>query len=450
MTSIRVPLSLMQEHMWWLERYAPAEGFFNESLRHRLRPEVEAASVRAALGLLVRRHESLRTTFPLSDGEPYQSIAAPTDVALAITDLSALSPVERQAELGRIHDAEVARPFDTAAGPLLRAHLVVAGEVKELVMVFDHLICDPTSAAILTGELDEICDALVSGRIPDLAPAQLDFADFAVWQRRFLDAEALEEYEEHWARTLHGLRPSYRIPLHPSACGSPTTAAVTPPGMMTFSLDGEVSGRLRTMFRTSSFVLTAAAVAALVARATGEPDTLMVTSVDGRDRAELASMVGLFGGVSLLRVDLAGDPPFETIVRRARHAVLGLLEHQHLPVWQVLEAARRRQIDVSLRAIPVALHFYHASRHRWVPGTSVVAAPPAVEGPSDPGTTAAAKPLEFRIYDDGAAWWGELLHHPQWYDESHALRIVSGLKALLAAVAEDPLLPLSALPLEAA
>ena len=453
-SGLRVPLSLMQESMWWLERYAPSPGFFNEVLRHRFSSPVDPALLTEALGVVTRRHESLRTTFPtVSADQPYQSIAPSVDIELGVSDLSSLPADERARQLVRLEVADAEAPFDIAQGPLLRAHLLQLGDgAGELFVVFDHLVSDPTSQAIFVSELDEAYAALSAGGEPALGPVGLDFADFAVWQRRWMTDERLAEHRGYWRTVLEGVSPEQRVPYSTEVrdTGPEDRSDLTqPPAMYAFNVPPAVCAALRRLPRSSGFVLCAAAVAALVARATGEPDVLLATSVDGRDRAELAGMVGLFGGMSLLRIDLGGDPPFDLVVRRARAAVLGVLEHQQLPLYPALQSVRDGGIDVPLSAIPVAVHFFHAAHHRWVPGASIVARPPERDGPVEPDLPDASKPLEFRFYDDGTALWGELLYHRDYFNGRTALQAVSDLNALLAAVSADPMLRLSQLPVAA-
>ncbi|HET7488901.1 MAG TPA: condensation domain-containing protein [Acidimicrobiales bacterium] len=451
---IRVPLSLVQEQMWNLQRWAPEPGFYNEALRHRFPFAADPAAVAGALDLLVQRHESLRTSFPTFGGVPYQSIAPAVDVPLEVTDLRHLPPAQREAEMRAVQAADVEAPFDTFGGPAFRARLFLLDDAtSELCLVLDHLVADATAEAILGSELDDVLAAWAAGEDPALARQELDYADFAVWQRRWMTAERVGEHERYWVDALRGMAPVRPVPYlgganDPMALASSELTA--PPMQYDFVLPDGVVGALRRRTRTSPFVIGAAAVAAVVARATGDGDTVLLTSASGRDRSELDPVVGLFGGTAVLRVDLSGDPAFEVVLRRARRAMLGILEHQQVPMARVFDAVRASGTVLSPLAIPVAVHFFHAAHHRWVPGTSVVARPPEREGPAVPELPEASKPLEFRFYDDGTTLWGKLLHHPDKYDGRLAASVVADLKAVLAAAAGDPMLRLSQLPVPAA
>lgn len=447
---IRVPLSLVQEQMWQLQRWAPEPGFYNEALRHRLPGSISPEAVRAALAALVHRHESLRTSFPTFGGQPYQSIAPDAEVDLEVTDLRRLGPEERAAELRRISDADTVRPFDTVSGPVFRARLFLLDhESSELCMVLDHLVADATSAAILAGELDAVLAASATGEEPALPHKALDYADFAVWQRRWMTAERLLAHERYWVELLRDMAPARPVPylggvMDPVAVDD--AELVSAPMRYDFLLPGALVASLRRRTRSSPLVLAAAATAALVARTTADPDTVLVTSVSGRDRAELDPVVGLFGGHSVLRVVLDGDPPFAVVVRRARAALRGVLEHQQVPLSRIAGAVRASGTVLAPIAIPVAVHLFHAAHRRWAPGTSVVARPPVRNGPVVPDGPEASKPLELRFYDDGASLWGSLLHHPDKYDDRLAATVVADVEAVLAAAAADPLVRLSRLP----
>lgn len=451
---IRVPVSLVQEQMWSLQRWAPEPGFYNETLQHRLAFAADPATVADALGVLVRRHESLRTSFPTFDGRPNQSIAPTADVDLEVSDLRHLSYEARAVELRRIRDDDARRPFDTHSGPVFRTRLFLLDrDSSELCLVLDHLVADATAGAILESELDAVLAARAGGGEPAFGHGEIDYADFAVWQRRWMTDERLGEHERYWVELLRGMAPVRPMPylgvgIDPLAVEA--SELTSPPVRYDFTVPAEVVTALRRRTRSSPFVLVAAAVVAVVARSTADPDAVLVTSVSGRDRAELDPVVGLFGSHMVLRLVLDGDPTFEVVVRRARAAMLGLLEHQQVPVSRVVGAVRASGTVLAPLAIPVAVHFFHAARHRWAPGTSLVARPPVREGPAVTEAQDASKPLEFRFYDDGSSLWGSLLHHPDKYDGRLAATVVEDVKSVLAAGAADPLVRLSRLPVSSA
>ena len=447
---IRVPLSLAQQFMWVLEKWAPTAGFYNEAFRHPFCVAADPDLLAQAMRVLAQRHEALRTLFPTAAGGPYQSIGTPPEVQVPVTDLRQLAPAERQLELRRLQAVETDAPFDVATGPLFRARLFrLDDDSSEICVVMDHLVGDATSEAILASELDEIYASLVAGREPVLDRRDIDYADFAVWQRRWMDDARRRAHLDYWKAVFRGIPANRKVPYSGEirATAAPARSDLTePPAMYVFTVPAPVTAALRRGPQASGLVVCSAAVAALVARATDEPDTVLVTSVSGRDRSELEGVVGLFGGTSVLRIDLSGDPVLEVVLRRARASVLGMLEHQQLPFSFVIDGLEEDGTDLSLEAIPVAVHFFRAAHRRWVPGTSVVARPPDREGAVEIGLREVSKPLEFRFYDDGATLWCELLYHPDYYGAETVTRVVSDLKAMLRALAVSPLLHLSEVP----
>ncbi|HET7489437.1 MAG TPA: amino acid adenylation domain-containing protein [Acidimicrobiales bacterium] len=445
---LRVPLSLAQEQIWWMERFAPAPGFLNQAFRHRFDFPADPAVLADAVRTLTERHESLRAAFPVEDGLAFQSIAPDVEVRVHTTDLRDAPPSSRRSQLLRHQEVAVETGFDTTSLPLFAVHLYLLDEgSSEVLMVLDHIVSDPTSLAVLESELAEVYGALAAGEEPALAPLPIEFSDFAVWQREWMSEDRVAEYHRHWKDTLRGVATVHPLPytdtVRDPADRSDLTATshgyavIVPPA---------VGDALRRLPGSSSYAASVAAVAALVARATGQADTLLLTSVGGRDRAELTGIVGDFGGLSLLRVDLSGDPSLDVALERARAAVHGVLEHQHLPLYHSVRAFNDESgADLNVATLPVALHFFHAAPRRWIPGASVIAQPPEREGFFEFDLPEASKPLEFQFYDDATTLWAELHYRPDHYDRDTVAEVAADLHAALAAVAHHPELRLSEL-----
>ncbi|HYX44199.1 MAG TPA: amino acid adenylation domain-containing protein, partial [Acidimicrobiales bacterium] len=202
----RVPLTLAQEQMLGLELEASPPGLYNVTALHRFTRSVDPGVVRRALEYLVERHETLRTGFVVDELGPRQEIAPTVAVELAVSELPAGTDDERAAELRRRIVEHDARPFDLASPPLFRAELIGLGAGEsQLVATFDHLICDMTSAYIFLDELATAYDALADGRAPELSPLPIQFADFALWQRRWLTEERLAAQLDYWREVLDGM-----------------------------------------------------------------------------------------------------------------------------------------------------------------------------------------------------------------------------------------------------
>jgi len=200
-----LPLSLAQEQMWGLELEADPPGLYNVTAMRPFPRPVDEDALQSALDLLVGRHETLRTSVVTTPDGPRQVVAPTAPVELVVTDLVAVPVAERRAELQRRMAEQDATPFDLAVSPLFRAQLLHLGEEPSLLVVtFDHLICDGTAIEIFVTELVEAYRARSSGRLPDLPVMDIQFADFAAWQRRWLTEDVLRAQLDWWAATLEG------------------------------------------------------------------------------------------------------------------------------------------------------------------------------------------------------------------------------------------------------
>ncbi|MDQ4130301.1 MAG: amino acid adenylation domain-containing protein [Actinomycetota bacterium] len=444
----RIPLTLPQEQMWQLERNAVPQGLFNVTALHRFSGAVEEGVLRQALAYVVERHETLRTHFGSDSGTPYQSVASSLPVELSVCDLRSLPHGERDRELLRRIAAQDATPFDLAQAPLFRVRLYRLAQERSVVAVtFDHLICDGTSAYIFLSELTAAYEALAVGREPVLRPLAVQYPDFALWQREWLTEERLARELEYWKRKLAGMPlgpavPFDRVPDEPTRRIVKRPVSVPPDGY-------EGLQRLARATRSTGFVVMVATVQALFSRVGGLTDVVLSTTLSGRQRSELEGLIGCFHGVGRIRTDLSGDPPFETIVSRARESVLGLFEHQDVPFMRVRQAALPdfpKGGPELLAAVPVEFQYFHTTHDEWAPGAGVVERPGAAKGPDELFFRGHLHPLNVTFLDDGSQLWGELSYKVDFYDAATVDSLADGLRRVLGAVTQDPRLRLSELP----
>ncbi len=447
--SIRVPLSLRQEEMWdWLERWPQSKNLFNETIRLTLRVKTSPDLARQVIEYLVERHEPLRTTFRKDELGAYQSIAPSVPVTLSVESLADVRPEEREAELLRRVSAHDRQPIDVSEGPVFRATLFeVDDQASELVLTVSHIISDQTTDSILYAEMRAVYEALVADSTPDLPPLPLQFADYAIWERQWLDDDYLAGGCRYWCEALKGM--PLDLPL-------PYDRPKTPDGdKQTRGIDffvpedvRDALERLTRETRSTFFILVVAAVQALLVSATGQTDVVVLTTFHGRDRPELAGVMGIFAGVGLLRCDLDGDPTFVQVVERARRAVLGMLEHHYVPFDRVVSALiddLRKEGVEAVPQVPVSVEFFHTTQDGAQAGMLLTEPRPAVEGhvsPGSPGLYDTINPLAFRLFG-GDGLWGRLSYHDAVFDRSTAERFVDDFKLLLAAAANDPDLRLS-------
>lgn len=441
----RVPLSLPQEQMWQLEAATGLIANQNVTACHHFSHPVDRDVLRAALRVLVERHEILRTRFSVQNGRPYQQIAAGVRVDLATVALSAEGDLDS-------HVAEQdSERFALDRSPLFRARLYRLGAQRcVLAVTFDHLICDGPSAYIFLSELSTTYHALAAGTAAQLRPLPVQYADFTEWQRRWLTEERMTAQLDYWRRALAGAPlgpalPFDRIPAEPTRRLRSVSARV---GRAAY----ESLSALARQSRASMFMLCVAAVSTLLFRQGETSDIVLSTTLSGRRRAELEGVIGTFAGTGRVRIDLAGDPSFTTAVARARESVIALFEHQDIPFSRVREAvlpelASRHGNGPPLALLPVDLQYFRTAHDHWVPGTGVVERPGPDKGPDELYFRGQLHPLSITLLDDGTELWGEVVYKQDFYDESTIERFRDGLQRVLEAVVADPDQRLSAIPL---
>ena len=443
-----IPLSLSQEQMWRLETTADPPGLYNVTALHRFSGPVDTEALRQALGHLVDRHETLRTSFHTEDGRPCQSVAPSAHVALAVSDLGDLPAAQAEPELERMIAQQDSEPFDLSTAPLLRAHLYCLPDGRSvLAATLDHLVCDGTSAYTFLSEVTAAYEALASGHDPELRPLAVQYSDFAAWQRRWLTDDRLQAQLEYWKRKLEGMPLGPAVPFD-RVPDEPTRRISYRP----FAIDRSRADALRRLARdtrSTVFVVVVAAVQALFARFGGQTDVVLSTTLSGRQRAELEGLIGCFHGVGRIRTDLSGDPAFEEVMARARESVLGLFEHQDVPFMRVRQAVLpdfpRGGVDL-LAAVPVELQYFHTAHDEWTPGAAVVERPGPAPGPDELFFRGQLHPLNVTFLDDGDQLWGQFSYKVDFFDHETVDRLAAGLDAVLGAVTESPGLRLSELP----
>jgi amino acid adenylation domain-containing protein/non-ribosomal peptide synthase protein (TIGR01720 family) len=326
-----VPLSFAQQRLWFLDRLEPESPRYNVPAAIHLDGPLDSAALEGALCALARRHEALRTRFAEGAGGPVQEIDPDPDLPLPRIDLASLPGDRRDAETRRLGAAEARRPFDLARGPVVRARLLRRGTAAHtLLLVFHHIAVDGWSLALLLRELA----ALLRGE--PIPPPPLQIADFALWQRAWMQGETLA------ARLAAGRARLAGIPDLALATDRPRPPVLSSHGgrrplVIPLPLAGTVDAFGRRAGATP-FVVLLAAFEAVLGRWTGQEGFAVGAPVAGRDRAETAGVVGLFVNTLVLRADLTGEPSFAALVARVREDAFAAYSHQDLPFDRLVEA----------------------------------------------------------------------------------------------------------------
>ena len=431
------PLSYAQERLWFLDRLDPGSAVYNVSGLFRLEGELPVAALERGLGALVRRHEALRTRFAEIDGEPVQWVEAPQPWRLAVIDLAGLPAPARKAEFRAVATAEAWRPFDLAAGTLLRT-VLLATEVRErsLLVATHHIVADAGSMSILVRDLALMLRPL-NGE-PALAPLPVQYTDYAAWQRSWLTGAALEGRLSYWRRQLAGNPPTLDLPFDRPR-----------PTMQTFrgalervALSEPLTAVLRELAHSEAatpFHVLLALFETLLFRLTGQTDFLLGSPVSGRTLVETEDLVGLFVNTLVLRADLGGEPAFREVLARARQVALAAQAHQDMPLEKLI-AELQPQRDLSHSPLfQVFFSLQSAPRCVELPGARLEPVPFAAP--------TAKFDLSLLLSDAEGTVAGGLEYNTDLFEAVTIRRMAGYLGNLLAAVLASPQDPVAALPL---
>ncbi len=442
---VALPVSFGQERLWFLDRFSPGSAVYNLPTFYRLRGDLDVPRLAAALAALVARHEVLRTVFRAVDGEPQQVVRPPAEdaaIGLPLVDLGALPAASRDAEAAHLARQESARPFDLERGPLLRAALLrLAGAEHLLLLDAHHIVSDGWSVEVMLRELA----AFYTGAGASLPELPVQYADFAFWQRRWLDAEALEEKLAYWRRRLAG-RPA-QLDL-PADRPRPAVQSFRG-GVESLRLPDELALALeRTGHdgRATLFMTLLAAFQALLHRWSGQEDVVVGTPTANRNRPEIQELIGFFVNTLVLRTDLAGEPAFGELLARVRETALGAYAHQDLPFDRLVTelAPERDPARTPLFQVMFALHHLNhgeasEGERSFVPGVGMAA--------FEVGEVSSKFDLSLHLTRAGSELHASAEYSTALFDADTVRRMLGHLAALLAGIAADPRSRISELPL---
>ncbi|HET7231442.1 MAG TPA: amino acid adenylation domain-containing protein, partial [Longimicrobium sp.] len=326
-----LPLSFAQERLWFIDRLEPESATYTIPAALRLTGALDERALERSLGEIVRRHESLRTTFGEVDGAPVQVIAPFAGFALPIDDLSGLSPEARETEVRRRARDDAGRPFNLAEGPLVRAALLRLGDEDHVLLLsMHHIVSDGWSSGILFRELSALYAACREGGDSPLPALPVQYADFAVWQREQLAGDVLDRQLAYWRERLAGAPELLELPAdHPRPAMQSYRGATVP-----VELSPELLERIQRLGRSEGatlYMVLLGAFQVLLSKYSGSDDIVVGSPIAGRTRHEVEELIGLFVNTLVLRADLSGDPSFREALRRVREATLGAYAHQELP-----------------------------------------------------------------------------------------------------------------------
>lgn len=330
------PASFAQQRLWFLDQLIPGNAIYNVPTVIRLTGSLKLAALEQTFNEIVRRHETLRTTFIVLDGQPLQAIAPSLTIPLCVLDLQELPADKQEVKAKSIITAEIEHPFDLSSGPLLRVILLVLSETEHILLLnMHHIICDDWSMGVLIRELGTLYAAFAQNQPSPLLELPLQYADFAHWQREWLQGEVLQTQLAYWREQLNGIsilhlptdKPRPAIQSYRGA-----TQFLELPKKLIDALE-----KLSQQEGVTLFMTLLATFQTLLSRYTHQEDIAVGSPIANRNHSEIEGIIGFFVNSLVLHSNLSGNPTFRELLGRVREVTLGAYSHQDLPFEKLVE-----------------------------------------------------------------------------------------------------------------
>ena len=434
------PLSCAQQRLWFLTQLEPDGSAYNISRVYRLTGVLNISALEQSLCEIVRRHESLHTTFLAIDGQPSQVITPDIFLPLPLIDLQDLPLDQRQAVAEQKAAEEVRQPFDLAQGPLLRAKLLrLDAEEHVLLLIMHHIIADGWSIDVFFRELTLLYEAFSNGQASPLAKLPIQYADFAVWQRQWLQGDALASQLDYWKQQLGGVLPVLELPTD-----RPRPPEQTHRGAyQILELTPDLTAALKALSQQQGatlFMTLLAAFQSLLHRYCGQDDIVVGSPIAGRNRLETEALIGFFVNNLALRTHLGGNPSFRELLVRVRKMVLKAYSHQDLPFEKLVEELQPKRNQSRAPLFQVMFVLQNLS---WQPLelSGLTLKPMLVHN------GAAKFDLTLMMWETTQGLSGLLEYNIDLFDASTISRILGHFQTLLEGIVANPDQRLSDLPL---
>jgi amino acid adenylation domain-containing protein len=437
-----IPLSFGQEQLWFIDRFAPGLAIYNIATGLQLHGPLELPALTRAIAALTARHEPLRTRLVGgADGVPVQLIDPPGQAPVPLLDLSQYPVAERQQRLNTRAGELAAQPTRLDTGPLFRCELVRLDRAEHVLLtVVHHAVFDGWSFGVLLRELPALYAAELTGAAAELAPMPIQFADYAVWERKNLTGDGLDRLVSYWRDRLQSL-PTVQLPTDRARPALESHRG----GTVQHNLPVELLAGLRALAvqqNTTLFVTLLSGLFALLSRYTGQHDLVVGTPSANRSRPELAAMIGFLVNTLPIRVETTGDPSFTELMGRVREATVGAYSHQDIPFAKLVDAL---QVDRDASRTPVFQISFTQAETSPEPVQAGELAFEVYDGYPDPNN--AKFDLAFFAGTSEHEFILTLQYASDLYDSATAQRMLAHLGAVLTGAVEDPDTALSELPL---
>ena len=436
----RLPLSFAQQRLWFLYQMEPDNSFYNIPIAVRLRGPLRVSVLEQTLNEMLRRHESLRTSFVSLDGQAVQVIAPQLRLTLAVEDLTHLTSAEREAEVRRLSATEATAVFDLQRAPLLRVRLLSLDTDEHIVLLtMHHIISDGWSTSVLVREVGALYEAYLRGEGSPLAELEIQYADYAVWQREWLQGEVLERQLEYWRKQLAGAPTVLELPTDKVRPAMQSYRGAT----QAISFSRELTTKLHALSRREAATLYMTVLAAfqvLLYRYSGQAQMLLGMPIAHRTRTEVEKLIGFFINTLVVRGDVDGNPKFSELLKRVREVVLGAYTHQDVPFERIVEEMNPERDMSRSPLFQVVLSWQNAPSSR-LQLENIELSPVEVEFKS------VRYDIELVLWEAEGQIFGHIEYNTDLYEAETMARMGRHLDTLLGSIVEDPELRLSELAL---
>jgi amino acid adenylation domain-containing protein/non-ribosomal peptide synthase protein (TIGR01720 family) len=435
-----IPLSFSQQRLWFFDQFEPGSPSYNLPRTVRLQGKLNIEALSASLNGIIRRHEILRTSFAIFDGQPIQVISDSVNLKLPVIDLQHIPQKQQKAELYRLANEEAQTGFDLTQAPLLRAKLLQL-DVEDFVILLTlhHIVSDAWSTDILIKEVAALYTAFCAGKPAFLPQLSIQYADFAVWQRQCLEGEELNNQLVYWKQQLSGELPILQLPTDRPRPTVQTYAGKT----LSFVLPTSLSAGLKNLSKQEGvtlFMTLLAAFKILLYRYTNQTDILVGSPIANRNRAEIENLIGFFVNTLVLRSNLSGNPTFRDLLTQVREVALGAYAHQDLPFEKLVEEIQPERNLSHNPLFQVMFVLQNAPmRQLELPGLKV-------EPLENNGTTAKFD-LTLFIEDVEQGLIANFEYNTDLFDEVTISRLAANFEVLLTGIVAEPEQQLGQLPL---
>ncbi|GAB1543385.1 hypothetical protein NUACC21_60590 [Scytonema sp. NUACC21] len=331
-----LPLSFAQQRLWFFDQFAPGTPAYNIPAALRLKGQVNVMALQQSFNEILQRHEALQTTFATVEGQPVQVITSKQTLALPVVDLQDLPKTEREAQALQLATEEAQQPFNLAQDLLLRAKLLrLDKDDYVLLLTMHHIVCDGWSVKVLIRELTALYEAFAAGKPSPLPKLPIQYADFALWQRQWLQGDVLKTQLGYWKQQLAHL-PVLQLPTDRPRAVVQSLRGAAQFLMLSKSLT-EALKALSQQEGLTLFMTLLAAFKTLLYRYTGQDDIVVGSGIANRNRPEIEGLIGFFVNTLVLRSNLSGNPSFRELLGRVREITLQAYAHQDLPFEKLVE-----------------------------------------------------------------------------------------------------------------